>query len=159
MPRFVDLSGDVVVKTTFGQKNSEGEKVPGTKQERDDYFEKVESKLLTLAGIKLEKGPHEIDIRFFSVMLALGEIHSAKSKLYGDYMETHGSEPELMALTQHFCDIKRKFVRAENYIRLRNEGDKIPLDDLLDTYADLAVYGIMGLELIFHILERDYSED
>lgn len=159
MPRFVDMAGEVVVKTGFGQKKSEGEKHQGTKQERDDYLQKVKSKLLPLAGIAIGDDLQEIDIKFFSLALALGEIHSAKGKLYGNYIETHGSEPELMSLTQHFCDIKRKFVRAENYIRLRNEGDKIPLDDLLDTYSDLAVYGIMGLELIFHILERDSGEN
>lgn len=95
------------------------------------------------------------DDMFNSILDALRDIHRGKEVLYGDYLKTHGSEPDQFFLTQHFCDLKRKYVRADNFIkRYIEDKNSISLDQLLDTYSDLAVYAIMGIQCINHVMER-----
>lgn len=116
--------------------------------------------LLNRAGITpelLEAG--EVDQQFEFILEALGTIHRGKEALYGNYLETHGDEPTNFALVQHFCDLKRKYVRAETFVKKRLDGQHISLEEMLDTYADLAVYGAMGVQLVLHLINRGTDAD
>ena len=120
----------------------------------------LRQKLLDRAGITeelLEQGDDDAD--FHEILEALGAIHIGKSVLYGDYMETHGSDPELFCLIMHFCDLRRKFLRAENFIHMRADGKNISKTELLDTYTDIAVYGMLGVQLLEHLAKRTQDDD
>lgn len=91
---------------------------------------------------------------FETIVAALVDVHRGKEVLYGNYMETHGSEPENFCIIQHFCDTKRKYVRSENFVKLKADNKDVELVQLLDTYADMAVYSIMGVQLIMHLMTR-----
>ena len=109
---------------------------------------------LTPADVEMGKP----DFQFESILRGLVDIHRGKEVLYGNYMETHGSEPENFCLVQHFCDTKRKYVRAENFVKLKSDGKDLDLMQLLDTYSDLAVYAAMGIQLTLHLIERKKNE-
>ena len=119
----------------------------------------IKDYLLKRAGLTKEdslSGP--LDSTFDEIAFALCDVRQGKEKLYGNYIENNGGEPEVFCLVQHFCDIKRKFVRAENITKLKSEGKEVDLEHLIDTYADLAVYSMIGIQLIMHLMERNQSE-
>jgi hypothetical protein len=112
--------------------------------------------LLERAGLAQEivdRGQTDQD--FNEILDALREIHKGKQVLYGNYLTTHGSDPLKFCLMEHYCDIKRKFVRAENFLKKVMDGQDIPMPELLDTYSDIAVYGALGVQLLFHLMERE----
>lgn len=95
------------------------------------------------------------DENFLSILHGMALIHKGKEVLYGNYMKTHGNDPENFALMEHYADIKRKWIRADNFMRKRMSGDEsIDLMELLDTYSDIAVYAAMGAQLILHLAHR-----
>jgi len=98
------------------------------------------------------------DPTFDLVLQGIRQIHNGKEVLYGSYMETHGSDPTLFALMEHFADIKRKFVRAETFLKKNMSGQKIGLVELFDTYVDIAVYGALGVQLLAHLMTRELNE-
>lgn len=100
------------------------------------------------------------DLNFERILKGLCDIHRGKEALYGNYLETHGKDPDAFFLTQHFCDLKRKYVRAENFIKQFDPKDKdgIQLEQLIDTYSDMAVYAVMGIQAVFHIINRRVDE-
>ena len=111
--------------------------------------------LISRAGLSKEmvalgKG----DQQFSEILAALEAIHKGKQALYGNYLETHGADPLKFCLMEHYGDIKRKFVRSENFMKKLMDGKDIPLSELLDTYSDIAVYGALGVQLILHLMER-----
>ncbi len=95
---------------------------------------------------------------FVAILEGMKDIHRAKTILYGNYIKTHGSDPQLFALMEHFSDIKRKYVRAEHFMKLVMSGKDMSTDELFDTYSDLAVYAAMGVQLLIHLGERDQNE-
>lgn len=120
-------------------------------------FVDIRELLFARAGLKprmTELG--EEDKMFNAIAETLIAIHRGKEVLYGNYLETHGKEPPQFFLTQHFCDVKRKYVRAENFIRRYvQDKDSIPLEELLDTYSDIAVYAIMGIQAIVKVMNDE----
>ncbi len=98
------------------------------------------------------------DPRFSKILSGMTHIHKGKEVLYGSYLETHGDDPELFALMEHFADLKRKYIRAEHFMKKRMEGQDIELEELFDTYSDMAVYAAMGIDLIYYIMEQKCAE-
>lgn len=98
------------------------------------------------------------DKSFEEVLQGMKIVHQGKEVLYGHYVETHGSDPKMFALMEHFADIKRKFVRAEHFMKKSLDGEDFDILELFDTYSDIAVYGAMGVQLIAHLIERDGNE-
>lgn len=94
------------------------------------------------------------DHEFLKVLHGLEQIHNGKGVLYGNYLETHGQGNELLCLTEHFCDMKRKYIRADHYIKQRFNDNNLPLTELLKSYSDLAVYAMLGLQLVFKKMEE-----
>jgi hypothetical protein len=112
--------------------------------------------LIARSGLTLDIMAYGQDNPVFAEILkAMGLIHTGKQVLYGDYLQTHGSDPLLFALMEHFCDVKRKYVRAEHFVKKASEGTLLDLDELLDTYCDLAVYGAIGVQLVNHLKRRE----
>ena len=111
---------------------------------------KLREQLIAMASITADDiSAGEADIVFDEILVTLRDIHRGKGVLYGDYIKTHGSAKLTMAAIQHFCDIKRKFVRAENIVNDLSEiRDETRIRALLDTYCDMAVYAIMGIHLV-----------
>lgn len=101
----------------------------------------------------LESDSEEV-FEFNSFANAMCSIHAAKAIHYGDYLKTHGDESVELFAVQHFCDIKRKYVRAKTFIERMTRGESVDFTDLLDTYSDLAVYAVMGLQMAFHCREK-----
>lgn len=102
----------------------------------------------------------KINSDFEAITDVLKDIHAGKSVLYGDYMKTHGADSENWGIIQHFLDLKRKYVRAENFVDRKVNGEDIELEEMLDTYSDMAVYSIMGVQIIFkYIKERDEKDE
>jgi hypothetical protein len=120
---------------------------PGWERLRDHL---VERSGLT-SDIILRSQP---DLYFKAILEAMETIKNGKEVLYGDYMQVHGGDPELFALMEHFADVKRKFVRAQEYMKKRANGADIAMVELLDTYIDMAVYGALGVRLVAHLMER-----
>lgn len=96
------------------------------------------------------------------ILGALYHVHRGKGVLYGNFINNKKNSPELLAIIEHYCDIKRKWVRINNIIhKLSNFGPQNPVEEisesdlklaLFETYTDLAVYSAMGLELIHHYI-------
>jgi len=93
--------------------------------------------------------------KFKEILETMEIIYNGKQVLYGDYLETHGSDPTNLAIAEHYCDIKRKYVRADSAVKKILSGENIDIDELTDTYLDLAVYGAIGVMLIDHLKERN----
>lgn len=86
---------------------------------------------------------------FGRVMLALADVKQAKELEYGDYVAKQKLvKPLRMAMFDHFVNIRRKFVRAEHIVN-RIVDRETGTDDLIDTYADMAVYCILGIQLAY----------
>lgn len=117
--------------------------------------------LIERAGLTQEtisKG--SFDAEFETILGALIDIHRGKEVLYGNYIKTHGSEPETFSIVQHFCDMKRKYIRAENFVKIKSEKEfDIDLVELIDTYSDLAVYAAMGVQLLIHLKQRKTNDE
>lgn len=128
--------------------------------ETNNDFNTLIKRLVNRAGLDaamVEMGRE--DFEFNLITLAMRKIHRGKEVLYGNYLHTHGNDPEKFALMEHFCDVKRKYVRAESFLKATMEGRDIPLDELLDTYADMAVYAVMGIQMILHLERRGIKHE
>lgn len=121
----------------------------------DDNYDKV-SELLTRASVSDSSPQASTDEQHQFRMFAdaMTQIHGAKAIHYGDYIKTHGSDTPQIFATEHYCDIKRKYVRAKTFVERMTRGEAVDFTDLLDTYSDLAVYAIMGLQMAFHCREK-----
>lgn len=119
----------------------------------------IQDVMVQRAGLDYEMVDRGVDDPDFEAILdGMKLVHQGKEVLYGSYIKTHGDDPKLMALIQHFCDLKRKYVRAETFINKMANGENFPLEELLDTYGDLAVYGAMGIQMIWHLQKREIRE-
>lgn len=117
-------------------------------------------RLIKRAGLTIdmvEKGKR--DHYFEEILDGLEMVHRGKEVLYGRYLEIHGSDPQMFALMEHFADLKRKYVRAEHFMKHSMEGVEIDILELYDTYTDMAVYAAMGVQLIEHLMERENAPD
>lgn len=115
----------------------------------------IGDKMVVRAGLTSHTiGLGSDDPGFTDILGGMSYVHQGKEVLYGKYLETHGSDPEMFALMEHFADIKRKFVRAEQFMKKRMDGKDISIDELFDTYSDLAIYGALGVQLVQHLIER-----
>lgn len=115
-----------------------------------------ELELLTRASIHPDAvGAETMETKEFKELVdALQRIYAVKATHYGSYIATHGQDSPQLFATEHFCDIKRKYVRAKTFIERMTRGEVVDFTDLLDTYSDLAVYAIMGLQMAFHCREK-----
>lgn len=116
----------------------------------------IVQELVKRAGLDwetIEKGND--DALFDNIIEAFKHIHRGKGFLYGDYLKGIDEKPELRALLGNFLDLERKFVRANNIINLLADGQKIELEQLLDTYSDLGVYAAMSVGLVFHLIKKN----
>jgi hypothetical protein len=93
------------------------------------------------------------DPEFSAILSALEAIHRGKEVLYGNYLETHGASPT--ALVEHYADVKRKWVRVQNFVAKRLNGEKLDYHELMDTFSDMAVYSIMGIQLLRLLIEKE----
>jgi len=117
--------------------------------------ERLAKMLTDRAGLSTEMIQRGVpDEQFENICNALKQIHRGKEVLYGNYLETHGGDPTNFALMEHFADFKRKYVRAEIYIKKRLEGDVHDLSQLLDTYSDAAVYALMGIQMCLKFISE-----
>lgn len=115
--------------------------------------------LLERAGVNSELISAGMDDPIFEDILeAMKLIHKGKEALYGQYVYTHGNDPTMFALMEHFADLKRKYIRSEQFMKQRMSGVNIDMAELLDTYSDMAVYAAMGVQLVHHLIKRDSRE-
>ncbi len=116
----------------------------------------IKQKLIEKSGLtqkEIDSGTNDEDIRI--IMDALLEIRQGKEFLHGNYVNTHGQDDYKYALMQHFMDTKRKYLRADHFIKkLISEGEDPDIELLYDTYADLALYAILGVQLVKHLEQR-----
>ena len=111
-----------------------------------------------LSGVEqLEFDLKDVNPEFVAIVEKLISVHAGKSLLYGDYIDNR-DEKDSVAIFEHYNDIKRKFIRVENFYTRTVIGEQVDIKELIDTYTDLAVYSILGLQLIFHIMEKDNAQ-
>ena len=94
------------------------------------------------------KGQFLIDEDFDSLLRTIRLIQTAKRYQYEDYIEARDPDPKI-ALFENFTDLKRKYVRLNVAIKR-----KYSFNDLAEGYLDIAIYGLLGLQLLFHIEEK-----
>lgn len=116
----------------------------------------LDEELETRAGVYPDSPKADTDEtqQFNMLVSCLMNIYSAKAVHYGSYIKTHGDDSPQLFAVEHFCDIKRKYVRAKTFIERMTRGELVDFTDLLDTYSDLAVYAVMGLQMVFHCREK-----
>lgn len=101
---------------------------------------------------------------FNEIVDILKEIQQGKAKLYGDYFERLKENTNSINILSNFIEIQEKYCRIKNII-MNNEGkahgkdESIIADLLLDSYVDLAIYGIMGLGVLGEIISKNNAED
>ena len=122
--------------------------------------DEIRDKMLGRAGLGYEWVEEfgKPDPDFYEILKGMSLIHRGKEVLYGEYMQTHGGDPTKFALMEHFADVKRKYVRAENFLKMTLNDKEIDIWELFDTYCDMAVYAAMGVQLVLHITEREKDE-
>jgi len=80
---------------------------------------------------------------------AFGEAVQDTTKLFKDKNSAYGNAyfRDEIALARYYGGLRRKFARLENHFRLMIEGqkDKCKIENLEDTYQDIAVYALMEL--------------
>jgi hypothetical protein len=104
----------------------------------------VDELLFALESTKTPFGDDDFEDLVAKILL----IQAAKRHQYGDYIEARDESPYI-ALFENFTDLKRKYVRLDVAIK-RDYSFK----DLAEGYLDLAIYGLLGLQLLFHIEEN-----
>lgn len=111
---------------------------------------KLRALLLERAGVSVDHLPLGVSINgnFAKILEVLGEIQFAKSRQYGDYIDQQKDTTARFALFDHFVNIRRKFKRAEHVIEQIVDREANP-DVLLDIYADMAVYSVLGILLAY----------
>jgi hypothetical protein len=112
-----------------------------------DILEKVAGVDELLFSLESTKTPFS-DGDFEDLVEKILLIQAAKRHQYGDYIEARDESPYI-ALFENFTDLKRKYVRLNVAIK-RDYSFK----DLAEGYLDIAIYGLLGLQLLFHIEEN-----
>ena len=121
----------------------------------DQELNALYSKLIARAGLSTDDVKRGMGNEHFNTIIsALSDIHAGKQVLYGDYIKNNGSDAPIFCLMSHFFDIKRKYIRSENFIKDAAAGKKHNINSLIDTYSDMAVYAILGIQLIVHLDKR-----
>lgn len=81
---------------------------------------------------------------------ALYDVYLDKSRQYGDYVDEQIKDPEF-AVIDHFVNIRRKFIRARNQVSECLKNPSLNRAVLVDTYADMAVYSMLGVILAYRL--------
>lgn len=119
------------------------------------------NKLIKKSGLTTDQiYKQSVDFQFGAILHTLQKIHTGKAVLYGDYIKTHGNQNDLLCLMQLFADMKRKWLRFENWIDIATDENQQTLsqDELLDTFSDLAVYSVMAIQMLDY-LEKKRNEN
>lgn len=111
--------------------------------------------LSALSDHEIEYG-HD-DPKFRELLDTLEKIHRGKSFLYGNYLDQMDTSNPQLAMIKHFCDAERKWKRIEIFIKRLAKGEQNDLGMHIESLADLAVYCIMGLQLLERITDEDRS--
>jgi hypothetical protein len=105
--------------------------------------------ILTHAGMKWEDvADGMVEDDFSSVLVALWNVKAFKERQYGNYVDDQMQGHWKVALIDHFINIRRKFNRAQKAVTDAQNESLPPFTELVDTYADMAVYSILGIILI-----------
>jgi hypothetical protein len=90
---------------------------------------------------------------FVLMVNTLADIFAYKNKMYGNFY-ANADEDDTVAIFEQYMMIKRKFSRLANYAKRRITGEKLPLEQVLDTMIDLSIYSIMGMMLVLNRMEK-----
>ena len=96
------------------------------------------------------KGSTEYMVRskeFEQIQGALSKLHAYKKKMYGEYLSEHRNDTKFKLLFRALVDVERKMTRAKNLMELLEKGEDVT-EELVDTWADVSVYGILVLLLV-----------
>lgn len=92
-------------------------------------------------------------VAYEKVVADLADTRLKKADLYGE--SRYEEEDEGFNLWMCFSDVHRKYIRIKQLTKQLQGGNKEALQPLKDAYADIANYGIMGVQ----ILEKQYNEN
>lgn len=120
-------------------------------------------RLCTLAGVDPENDDYkggDYAFEFSIVLLALQKIGNAKVDSYGDTrMKVESADYDSKML---YSDLHRKHIRINEQMAMikqaiwnedANAGD-IPVDSLMETFSDLAVYAVRGIQILRRLEEK-----
>lgn len=110
--------------------------------------------LTSISGVDNVKPSVDISkSQMTSILIAMEYIFYQKDGKYGNFLDNADSE-EKVALFEHYIMVKRKYSRLATYSKARLKGEELPLDGVLDTYLDLAIYSAMGVLLVLTLMEK-----
>jgi hypothetical protein len=108
------------------------------------------------AGVDPGTLPFEMDTDtpFFKLLEMINDIKFAKEHEYGDYVANQmATSSSRLSIFGHFVNIRRKFMRAEHIVEKIVDREATP-DALIDTYVDMAVYALLGVQLAYELKQR-----
>lgn len=119
-------------------------------ENEDKPLAKIAEELIRRAGLSTDLiSGGDPRPSFDAVLIAMSKIRRGKEALYGSFIENKKGDSVNFALIGHFVDMRRKWARANTFIQGKFEEDKdFEIEELLDTYIDLAVYAALGVQLI-----------
>jgi hypothetical protein len=116
-------------------------------------------RLCTLAGVDPTRddfvgGAHAFE--FHVILLALQKIGDAKVDSYGDSrMRVESADYDTKML---YSDLHRKHIRINELMAAIKiaiwSGEPIPVDTLMETFSDLAVYSVRGIQILRRLEEK-----
>lgn len=133
---------------------------PAVKDITDKTLLSLYGRLCTLAGVDPLRddfvgGAHAFE--FHVILLALQKIGDAKVDSYGDSrMQVESADYDTKML---YSDLHRKHIRInQQMIDIKacvwaNDGH-VPVDSLMETFSDLAVYAVRGIQILRRLEEK-----
>lgn len=117
------------------------------------------ARLCTLAGVDPANdtfvgGAHAFE--FHIILLALQKIGDAKVDSYGDSrMQVESADYDMKML---YSDLHRKHIRINEMMAVIKAaiwgGEHVPVDLLMETFSDLAVYAVRGIQILRRLEEK-----
>lgn len=116
-------------------------------------------RLCTLAGVdplsdEQVGGAHALE--YYVVLLALHKIGNAKVDAYGDSrMLVESADYDTKML---WSDLHRKHIRINQQMEIIKAAiwgsTEIPVESLMETFSDLAVYAVRGIQILRRLEEK-----
>jgi len=117
------------------------------------------ARLCTLAGVDADcdtyvGGAHALE--FHVILLALQTIGDAKVDSYGDSrMLVESADYDTKML---YSDLHRKHIRINEMMAVIKAaiwgGEHVPVELLMETFSDLAVYAVRGIQILRRLEEK-----
>jgi len=117
-------------------------------------------RLCQVAGVSRDDIVHGNKNRknFLMAVVAAVAINRGKSRFYGDYVKGIADDSDFMQRFNIYFDLRRKWFRYNNLMCAGADGVSISDDVLFEALMDLAVYALMGVDVVASLRELHQGE-